>query len=425
VVLCSALSIEAANWPSWRGPNQNGIAAESNFPVKWGQSENIRWRVDLPDRGNSSPIVWGGKVFVTQAVDKEQTRSVMCFDRTNGKLLWQTGFTYTLKDQTHQDNPYAAASPVTDGNVVIATFGPAGTAAFDLDGKQLWKKELGPQQHEWGYASSPFLWKGTCFVFQGPGPHSTLFALDAATGAERWRSTLKEPLPTERTDGFKGNLPGRIGSFSTPLLINNAGRRELIMSLPENLIALDPENGKLIWECKGLNPLVYTSPAWGEDTLVTMGGFFGSSLGVKPAKGSGDITSKRSWHEVRAKKNRLGAPIIYKGHLYVMNMDGMAECRKLSTGEEVWLERLKGPGAKAESWSSFTLAGDLLYIANQSGDCFVIKASPTFQQVAVNSVGEYTNSTFAHSEGELFLRTWKGLWCISEVRKTAATVDPN
>ena len=140
---------------------------------------------------------------------------------------------------------------------------------------------------------------------------------------------------------------------------------------------------------------------------------------MKPG-GSGDVTSKRLWYEQRAKKNRIGSPVIRDGHVYVLNMDGIAECLELATGKSIWTERLKGPGAKADSWSSFTMAGDKLYTINQSGDAFELRASPKFELLATNSIGEYTNSSFAHSDGELFLRTYESLWCIGAPRTSAS-----
>ncbi len=416
--LLTTSSLSAAHWPNWRGPQLNGISPETHFPTEWSKTKNVRWRVPLPERGNSTPIVWGDRVFLTQAIEKEQRRTLMCFRRSDGKLLWQKGTTYALDEKTHGDNPYCAASPATDGRVVVAAFGPAGVFAYDMEGKELWHRDLGKQEHEWGYASSPLIDGDRCYVFQGPGKGAKILALNRKNGTTVWENPLPEPMPTERFDGFKGNLPGRIGSFSTPLLVQGQGRSELILSLPEELRALDPATGKTLWHSGGLNPLVYTTPTFGENTIVAMGGFFGSSLAVKPG-GKGDVTSDRVWYEQRAKKNRIGSPLIKDGHIYVLNSDGIAECLELSTGKSVWIERLKGPGAKAESWSSFTLAGDKLYTVNQSGDAFVLRASPKFELIATNSVGEYTNSSLAHSDGDLFLRTYESLWCFSASRVSA------
>jgi outer membrane protein assembly factor BamB len=131
------LFVSAANWPGWRGPNGTGISHEKTLPLKWSTNESVRWRVDLPGRGNSSPIVWGDRVFVTQAVSADNRRTLMCFDRASGKLLWQSGVTYAEREQTQRDNPYCAATPVTDGERVIASFGSAGVYCYDFAGKEL------------------------------------------------------------------------------------------------------------------------------------------------------------------------------------------------------------------------------------------------------------------------------------------------
>lgn len=142
----------------------------------------------------------------------------MAFDRANGKLLWQAGTIFNAKEETHPDNPYCAASPVTDGKIVVATFGSAGVFCYDVSGKELWKRDLGPQKHTWGNASSPILQGELVILFHGPGPNSQLLGLDKATGVTVWKVLLPEPVPGERTDGFAGKGPGMVGSFSTPTL---------------------------------------------------------------------------------------------------------------------------------------------------------------------------------------------------------------
>jgi len=137
----------AANWPAWRGPHGTGVCEERNLPLAWSTNENVRWRVALPERGNSTPVIWGDRVFVTQAVDAEHRRMLMCFDKASGKLLWKSGVTYTDKEPTHDTNPYCSASPVTDGEQVIASYGSAGLYAYDFSGKELWHRDLGKQPH--------------------------------------------------------------------------------------------------------------------------------------------------------------------------------------------------------------------------------------------------------------------------------------
>lgn len=139
----------AANWPAWRGPTGSGITTETNLPTKWSATENVRWKVKLPDRGNSTPIVWGNKVFISQPIEAENRRTLICFDRVTGKQLWQSGTVFQETEPSHRTNPMCSPSPTTDGERVIAWFGSAGVFCFDMDGKQLWHRDLGKQRHEW------------------------------------------------------------------------------------------------------------------------------------------------------------------------------------------------------------------------------------------------------------------------------------
>lgn len=418
--LALSLSVMAANWPAWRGPNQNGETPETNVPLKWSATENVKWKTALPDRGNSTPIVWGNRIFVTQSIEREGKRLLMCFDRKDGKLLWQKGPAFGEKEPTHRTNPQNSPSPVTDGQRVIAWFGSAGLYCYDMNGKELWKRDLGRQTHEWGYASSPVIHKDLCFLNFGPGKRSFLAAFDKKSGQTVWENEIPEVQPESREDGFKGQPNGVIGSWSTPIVIEVDGREELVVSLPDWVKAFDPATGRELWRCAGPNPLLYTSPVYGEGVIVVMGGFHGPALGVKPG-GEGDVTQTHKLWQSGRSENRLGSPVIKDGHIYVMNMPGIAECLELKTGQQVWEERVRGNGAKNESWSSMVLSGERLYILNQSSDTIVLRASPTFQVLAVNSLeDELTNSSIVISEGEIFIRTHQKLWCIADELKTAA-----
>ena len=409
----------AGDWPAWRGPRGDGSSDETDFPLHWSPTNHVRWRVDLPDRGNSTPIVSNGRIFVTQATAKDHRRYVAAYDRRDGQLLWESGTVYAAKEETHEDNPYAAASPVTDGRRVVANFGSAGVFAFDVTGREIWRRDLGRQRHEWGYASSPVIRNDRVYVYHGPGPGSKVVAMEAAGGRTVWEKALPEPVPLVRTDGFKGRTPGVVGSFSTPLAVFLAGKEQLIVSAPELLLGLDAASGEELWRDSGLNPLVYSSPFLVGDTVVAMGGFFGSSVAVRVREVGGGVQARRLWSEERSRKNRLGSAVAKERTLYLVNMDGFYECVDMASGSQVWEERLDGPGAADASWSSVTIAGDLVYAVNRSGDTFVLRASRKFEVVAVNSVDEPTNSSLAMSDGELFLRTWKGLWCLNEKGRLA------
>jgi outer membrane protein assembly factor BamB len=418
-VTCCVVSVQAGNWPAWHGPKSSGVTPETNLPIRWSATENVRWKVALPDRGNSSPVIWGDRVFITQAIEKENRITLMCFNRADGKILWQSGTTYAEKDPTHDTNPYGSASPVTDGERVIAWFGSAGVYCYDLNGKELWHRNLGKQNHRWGYASSPIIDGDLCFLNFGPGERTFLIALNKMTGKPVWQIDVPPVQPKERTDGFAGQKDGVIGSWSTPIMINANGRDELIMSFPGQVRAFEPKTGKELWVCDGLNPLVYSSPIYGEGVVLGMGGFQGTQIAVKPG-GNGNVTdSHRLWKRER-NKNQLGCGVIYDGHFYVLDMPGIAECINLKTGKQVWEERVSGLGPKSESWSSMRLAGDKIYVLNQSGDTLILRASPKFEIIGVNSIGnELTNSSLAVSDGELFIRTHLNLWCIGAGRPKA------
>jgi outer membrane protein assembly factor BamB len=423
VALLTTSTVIGANWPSWRGGvDGSGVSSEKNLPIEWSDFRNVRWKVPLPERGNSTPVVWGNRIFITQAVESEGRRTLMCLDRANGRLLWQSGTTWKEKEETHETNPYCSASPATDGERVIAAFGSAGVFCYGFDGKELWSRDLGKQAHEWGYASSPVIHGDLCFVYHGPGPGSHLIALDKKNGRTIWRFD-EPPAKTEgRGDGFKGKEPGYVGTWSTPILIQAGGRDELVMSFPNRVVAFDPQTGKQLWTCDGLNPLLYASPVYGEGLVVAMGGFFGSAIAVKPG-GSGDVTgTQRVWREERAKKNRCGSGVVADGRIYFVNMEGFIECIDMKTGQQLWEERLPRQGSKGESWSNTLLVGDRIYAMNQSGDVVVFKAGPKFEVVAVNSIGnETTNASLIPSNGEFLLRTHKHLWCIGESKAAAST----
>ena len=408
-----AISAHSANWPAWRGPLGTGICEEKNLPEKWSATENVKWRVALPEPGNSTPIVWGDRVFVTQAVGDRRT--VICFARADGKQLWQAGITTKEKDPTHPTNPYCSASPVTDGERVIASFASDGLYCYDLDGKELWKRtDLGRQIHIWGNAASPVIHGDLCFLNFGPGETTYLLAVDKKTGRTVWKKdedTGYNKPPTDGAGEKKGGNTTFIGSWTTPVITKIDGKDQLLMSWPNLLAAYHPLTGQELWTCSGLNPLVYTSPIYGDGIVVAMGGYGGSAIAVH-AGGSGDITaSAREWQHPRSPQ-RIGSGVVHEGHIYIHNDPGTAMCLDLKTGAELWKERLQGQGKSGTNWSSVMLSEGKCYTITQGGDCFVFKANPKFELISVNSLGERSNSSIVASNGELFIRTHQALYCI-------------
>lgn len=419
-------TLRADDWPAWRGSTGIGRSAEASLPVGWSTTENVKWRVPLPESGNSTPIVSRGRVFVTQAV--ADRRTLMCFDRADGRLLWQQGVTTAEREPTFRSNPYCSGSPVTDGERVIVSFASDGLFCFDHEGRELWRRtDLGRQIHIWGGAASPVIHGDRCFLNFGPGALTYLLAVDKRTGRTLWRrdedtgygrppaEDVRVSASSKQAAGHQANVATDIGSWSTPVVMRVEGRDQLLVSWPRRLAAYEPDTGKETWSCAGLNPLVYASPLYGDGMVVAMGGYNGSALAVR-ADGRGDLTAtRRVWQHPRTRQ-RIGSGVIHEGHIYVHDDPGIAECLELATGRSVWQERLKGPASTMVNWSSVLLAGGHCYTITQGGDCFVFKASPQFALVAVNSLGERSNSSIAASDGELFIRTHQALWCIAEKR---------
>lgn len=410
----ASLSVTAANWPAWRGPLGTGVTEEKNLPTKWSATENVKWRVPLPEPGNSTPIVWGDRIFLTQAVGERRT--LMCLNRADGKLLWQAGVTTREKEPTHNTNPFCSGSPVTDGERVIVSFASDGLFCYDFAGKELWKRtDLGRQIHIWGAGVSPMLHGNLCVLNFGPGETTYLLAVDKKTGKTVWKKDEETGYgkpPSADVKGGKGANATYIGSWTTPVIMKVEGKDQLLMSWPRRLAAYDPATGKELWTCAGLNPLVYSSPIYAEGIVVSMGGFSGSAIAVR-AGGSGDITaSRRVWQHPRTPQ-RIGSGVVHNGHVYIHNDPSTAMCLNLQTGETVWTERLQDKAPTGVNWSSVLLSEDKCYTITQGGDCFVFRASPKFELISVNSLGERSNSSVVPSNGELLIRTHKALYCIA------------
>jgi outer membrane protein assembly factor BamB len=403
-------AIHANPWPAWRGDLAgSGSTTETKLPLEWGPEKNVRWRVALPEAGNSTPIVSGNRVFVTQPVTPEKWRGLMCFDLADGKLLWKNGLVYDRPETTHNTNPYCSPSPVTDGKILIAAYGSAGVAAYDFEGKELWHRDLGPVEHEWGTSSSPILHEDRVIVYHGPGKGAALHALDKSTGATVWKWEEPKWVTGPRTDGFAGKDDGIIGAFSTPILVKAGDREELVMSFPMEMKAFDPKTGSVLWTCGGLNPLVYTSPVAGDGVVLAMGGYNGNSIAVKTG-GNGDVTAThRLWRKERH-NGGIGTGVVKGDHYYYQTSGGVALCLDLKTGAELWEARLPGAG---KSWGSFLLAGDLIYSLSQAGDTVVFKADPEkLEVVAQSDLGEHTKSSPVPAGDALLLRTHEALWCL-------------
>jgi outer membrane protein assembly factor BamB len=390
----------AGNWPSWRGPSADGISTETNVPIRWSKTEKVRWRTALPEPGNSTPVIWGDRIFVTQNIGDQ--RSLLCFNREDGKELWRRGVTVSVQERTHETNPYASASPVVDGERIICWFGSAGLMAYDFDGKELWRRDLGRHDHQFGYGGSPVLHGDLCFLNFGPGEREFVVAVNKRTGEEVWR--VESPTPGA------GDI---YGMWSTPFVARTEGREELLVGLRDYFAGLDPKTGRELWRCDGLGLQAKSSPVAGEGVAVFSGDLRSAELAVRLG-GIGDVTeTHRLWRKTPAKR-RVGTGVIHDGHIYNVQNNGVFDCLSLKTGEVIWEERVPGTGANHAIWSSPVLVNGLLYAVNQNGDTLIVRASTRFEFVAVNPLGESSNSSVAISNGALIIRTHQALWCIGD-----------
>lgn len=389
------------------------MSGDERYPVTWSATEGIAWRADLPGPGNSSPIVFRDRVYLTQALDSGRVRSLLCFDAKSGKLLWRKDAEYGKADPTHKTNPWCAASPVTDGERIYAWLGNAGLFAYSPDGREIWKADLGSDfSHQWGpNAASPVVAGDLIIVHSGPGMKVGLLGIDRKTGKVVWEN----PLAGAESDTFKQFK----GSWATPLLIRNGNRAELLVGLPDILASFDPRTGKEWWRCGGLGDLCYTNALADEKRVVYLGGFGGPGMGVRLPEPSetGDVTgSHRLWADPPKGKNnnpqRIGSGQMVDGRVYLLNATGLMQCLDAATGQVRWQEKLSRP-----SWSSMNLAGGKFYVNDQAGTTYVMEPDPEkLVLVSTNPLDPnlHTNASPAFANGRIYLRTDSVLYCIGD-----------
>jgi outer membrane protein assembly factor BamB len=413
-----AIVARAENWPAWRGPTGQGVSTETDLPVTWGPDENVRWKVALPSAGNSTPIIWGDRVFITQANDVTkwppkvpeyfaggssagghaiaEKRSVMCFNRTDGTLLWQRDVEYKEPEITHPTNPFCSASPVTDGERVVASHGAAGLVCYDLDGNEQWRYDVGKIEHLWGTAASPILYKDLCIAWCGPGDRQFLVALDKRTGKKVWETVEPDGDAGITTRSFRG-------SWATPLIANVEGKDQLLFAVPFKMKGYDPLTGKELWSSSGPGTYCYTSPLFVEDVMI-----YGRNL-VRLG-GEGDISKSRLRHSVGTMK--ISSAVILGDLLHMYNDVGVPGCWNWRTGDEVWKDQIEKRPGGTTAWGSPVLADGRIYITDQRGTSTVFAAGEKYELLAVNRLDERCNASIAVSGGNLFIRTHEHLWCI-------------
>lgn len=391
-------------WSQWRGPSGQGIVDTGDYPDTWSATENIRWKVEVPGRGHSSPIVWKDRIFLTTAIDGTK-RVLLCFRRDDGKLLWEAAApTPPLIERTYRKNTHATATPLTDGTRVFALFGNGGLMAVDFNGKQLWHYSFGETSNYHGPGGSPLLYKDRIIFYQDQRADSFIVALDAKTGKEIWK--------TPRTE--------KVG-WGTPVAIRAGDRDEIIVNGQFAVRSYDPATGKELWSVRGNTMEVTPTPAVGAGLLFCSSGRAGPTLAIRPG-GSGDVTDTHvTWQTPRGSPF-IPSPLVHEGLLYLINdMSSIATCLEAKTGNTVWQGRLGE--AKREGFSaSPTLVNGKVFFTNDDGETFVLATGREFKLLRTNAIGETTLATPALVDGTWFFRTANHLIAVGRTTATPSGV---
>lgn len=412
--ICLAIAItavsHAADWTSFLGSNQDGVAEGTGYPTEWSEEKNVKWKVELPSKANGSPIVSNGRVFLLSGNESGSERSTFCFDRATGEQLWVQTVSGP-EAETHKTNPYCGSTPASDGKHVVVWHNTAGLVCYDFEGNELWKRELGQFEHMWGYGSSPIIHNDRVYLYAGPGERIFVTALELENGETIWETD--EPQSGDGESRGDGKF---YGSWTTPRVVQVDGADQLVCIMPSRINGYDLNSGEIIWSCSGLSgrsgDTVCASPMVKGDICIAMGSNRGPAIAFKMG-GSGDITeSNMVWEESR-NPDIIGTGAIVDDYVYRANAGpGTIECVNLTTGKVEWRSR----GAGGNSWASVVLADGLLYAINQEGVTAVFKPNPEeYDEVAQNALEVGTNATPAFSDQEIFIRTDEALYCITNL----------
>lgn len=391
--------IRAEPWPAWRGPRGDGTSAEVNVPIRWSSSDNISWKVPIPGKGHSSPIVWDERIFVTTCLEKEEKRLLLCLNRSNGRLLWQREVLQAKLERKHNLNSYASATPATDGKHVWVAFlqdPNLQVACYDFDGNKIWQRSPGEFHSIQGFCSSPVLYKDLVIINGDQDAEAWIVALDKATGAERWRA--------DRPNGTR--------SYCTPLLIDAAGKKQLVLSGSKCVASYDPDTGNQIWILDGPTEQFVSSMVFAEQVLFLTAGYPTHHLmGIRP-NGKGNVTKTHVlWHDRQA-ADYVPSPIAHGKYFFFVNDNGVAGCIAAKTGERLWTQRL----GRHHSASPVSV-GDYVYFLDDDGMTFVLRAGPKFEVVHQNALNEECYASPAISHGQIFIRALHHLYCIGPAGK--------
>jgi outer membrane protein assembly factor BamB len=375
------ISVDAADWPWWRGPNRNGVASpDQTPPTEWSATQNVAWKSAVNGRGHSSPTVVGEHVYLATADEEQETQSMACYDRETGAELWQTVVHHGGLMRKNEKSTAASSTVACDGESVFINFANSDAVyvtALNLKGEQIWQTKICDYTIHQGYGASPAIYQSLVIASADSDAGGVLAALDRKTGAIVWkRDRPKKP------------------SYASPIILNAAGRDQLLLTGCDLFSSFDPLSGKTLWEIEGATTECVTSTVTDGKRVFSSGGYPKNHLAAVLADGSGEVV----WET----RDRVYVPSLLArdGYLFGVLDAGVAVCWKSDTGEQQWKERLGG-----EFSASPVLADDTIYATNESGETFVYRADPTkYEQIAVNKLGDHVMASSTICDSRIYMR---------------------
>ncbi len=391
----------AENWPGWRGPRGDGTSLEKVIPTHWSSTENVSWKTPIVGEGHSSPIIWNDRIFLTTALKNTQERILLSLDRKTGKLLWQQTVVRAPLEAKNNENSYASATPVTDGERIYVTFLDGEdviVAAYDFTGKQRWLSRPGRFKSQWGFSHPPLLFEGKVIVACYSKGENFVVALSHADGKTIWKTLGENPSQ----------------SYSPPLIREMAGRQQMVVPGNTAVTSYDPRSGKILWMVDGLSPDAVATPVYHEQANLILGCTSWPNkvlVAIKP-DGEGNVTASKVIWKTPEGAPYVPSPIAVGDWFLTSSFAGKAaHCYEAATGKILWKEPM------GLHHASPVAANGLVYFLNDDGVMHVVRVGPKFDLVARNEIGEKTYASPALSGDQIFLRSFTQLYCIGKPAK--------
>lgn len=397
LLISSLTTLKAENWPGWRGPNGDGTSSETNLPTQWDSINNVMWKIPVPGIGHGSPIVWEDKIFIVSALPETQERLLLCYNCKDGSLLWKTTVVKAPLETIHSDNSYASGTPVTDGQTIYVSFLDGENivvAAHDFSGKQIWIQRPGTFTGPHGHSCSPVLYNDKVIINGASKENAFLAALSKTDGQLVWKVNHSNPA----------------NSYSAPLIREIGGRKQLIYLGNQQVSSFNPEDGSRYWFVNGPSQEFCATPVYSEKAGLL---FVSSSwperhlLAIKP-DGKDDVTNTHVvWRSTQG-AYYVPSPILSGDYLFTTMTNGNVHCMEAATGNILWKENM------GKQYPSPVLADGLVYMPNDAGVVTVFKPGPVYENVAKNTLGEGLFASPVISNGKIYIRGKKNLYCIGK-----------